>query len=175
MTIGKHEFYRKAKEALTSQGYQYFDGDTDIPGKGIHHANKPDYIAIKGNTVIIGEIKSPAESPKSGSWRQIQKSDSEEFKKVRLDISKREKEGRVTPEAGGHEIIIRGQIPDYVHKIGITYELPTPFSENQKIICGYTVPEAEKMNVKQALNNCNIKVINRIDSGNGSITYLFSV
>jgi hypothetical protein len=175
MTVGKNEFYYKAQEALTSHGYQFFDGDKDIRGKGIHHANKPDYIAIKGNTVVIGEIKSPAESPKTGSWRQIQKGDSEEFKKIRLDVVKREWEGNLLPEVGGHEIIIRGQIPDYMRKIGITYELPVSFSGKQNIICGYTVPMTEQMNVKRALDNCNVKTINRIDGGNGSITYLFSV
>jgi hypothetical protein len=175
MTIGKNEFYCKAKEALTSEGYQYFDGDKDIKGKGRQHANKPDYIAVKGRTIIIGEIKSPAENPRSGSWRQIQKSDSEEFKKVRLEVSKREKDNKVKPEIGGHEIIIRGQVPDYVRKMGITYDLPIPISESQTIICGYTVPISEEMNVKQGLDNCNIKITNRIDSGNGSITYLFSV
>lgn len=177
MTIGKNEFYHKAKEALTSQGYRYFDGDKDIKGKGIHHANKPDYIAIKDNTVVIGEIKSPAENPKSGSWRQIQKSDSEEFKKIRLEVSRREREGKgkVTREVGGHEIIIRGQIPDYVRKIDITFNSPVTFQGNKRIICGYTVPISEDINVKRAFNNCSIKTMHKIDSGNGSITYLFSV
>ncbi len=30
---GKKEFYKKVEEALKSQGYNYFDGDRDIPGK----------------------------------------------------------------------------------------------------------------------------------------------
>ena len=62
MTIGKHEFYSKAEDALTAHGYRYFDGDRDLKGKGRQHANKPDYIAAKGSIAIIGEIKSPAES-----------------------------------------------------------------------------------------------------------------
>lgn len=70
---GKKEFYRKVQEALRSMGYEYFDGDRDIPGKGRQRANKSDFIAVKDNRVYIGEIKSPAEGPKSGSWRQIQK------------------------------------------------------------------------------------------------------
>jgi hypothetical protein len=62
MADGKHEFYSKAEDALIAPGYRYFDGDRDIKGKGRQHANKPDYIAAKGNAVIIGEIKSPAEN-----------------------------------------------------------------------------------------------------------------
>jgi len=173
MTIGKSEFYHKAKEALTAHGYQYFDGDKDIQGKGIHHANKPDYIAAKGNTIIIGEIKSPAESPKSGSWRQIQNSDSEEFKKVRLEVLKREKEGKVAPEVGGHEIIIRGQIPDYVHKIGITYDLPVLALSKSKLIMGYTAPAVESKNIEQALNNCGIGSYKKFEDVNGTVTYVF--
>jgi len=57
---------------LKSKGYEYYDGDRDISGKGRRHANKPDYIAVKNGKVYIGEIKSPAEGPKSGSWRQSQ-------------------------------------------------------------------------------------------------------
>jgi len=67
---GKKEFYKKVEESLKSKGYKYFDGDRDIPGKGRQHASKPDFIAVKDNRVYIGEIKSPAESPKSTSWRQ---------------------------------------------------------------------------------------------------------
>ena len=51
---GKKEFYRKVEEALKSKGYEYYDGDRDIPGKGRQHANKPDFIAVKGNKVYIG-------------------------------------------------------------------------------------------------------------------------
>lgn len=120
---GKKEFYKKVEEALKSKGYEYYDGDRDISGKGRRHANKPDYIAVKNGKVYIGEIKSPAEGPKSGSWRQIQNSDTEEFMAVRMDVAKREKAGLVLPEIGGHEIIIDGQIADYVRKIGINFEL----------------------------------------------------
>jgi hypothetical protein len=52
---GKKEFYKKAEKSLTSKGYQYFDGDRDIHGKGKQHSNRPDYIAIKDNTIVIGE------------------------------------------------------------------------------------------------------------------------
>ena len=121
---GKKEFYRKVEEALKSKGYDYYDGDRDIPGKGKQHANKPDFIAVKGNRVYIGEIKSPAEGPKSSSWRQRQNGDTEEFASVRKDVAQREKAGLVLPEIGGHEIIVRGQIPDYIEKKGRTYDLP---------------------------------------------------
>jgi len=125
---GKKEFYKKAKEALESEGYRYY-GEDDIKGIGSSHMSKPDYIAVKGNILVIGEIKSPKEGPTSASWRQIQNSDGEEFKKVRLEVAEREKLGLISKEVGGHEIIIRGQISDYIEKIGITYHLPSDIFE----------------------------------------------
>ena len=169
---GKKEFYRKVEEALRSKGYEYFDGDKDIPGKGKQHANKPDFIAVKGNKVYIGEIKSPAEGPKSGSWRQRQNSDTEEFAAVREDVSRREKAGFLPSEVGGHEIIIRGQIADYVRKIGINFDLPASLSRSIEVIMAYSFPEVEEGNVNRALSNCGKKVQEVIDTRNGSVTYL---
>jgi hypothetical protein len=173
MAIGKSEFYAKTEEALTSKGYLYFDGDRDIKGKGRQHANKPDFIAVKGNKVYIGEIKSPAESPKSGSWRQRQNSDTEEFTIVRAEVAKRENEGQVPQEVGGHEIIIRGQIADYVQKIGINFDLPASVSSKSDIMMSYSMPKSEERNVEQAFKNCRIKVQEKIDTGNGAVTYFF--
>jgi len=173
MVDGKHEFYSKAEDALTANGYRYFDGDRDIKGKGRQHANKPDYIAAKGNAVIIGEIKSPAESPKSGSWRQIQNSDTEEFKKVRMEVANREKAGLVSPEVGGHEIIICGQIADYVRKIGTTFELPESITKVDRLLMGYTIPKSEEMNVMAALKNSRKSIYKKIDIGNSSVTFIF--
>ncbi|HQQ88457.1 MAG TPA: hypothetical protein PLA72_10700 [Smithellaceae bacterium] len=173
MADGKHEFYSKAEDALTANGYRYFDGDRDIKGKGRQHANKPDYIAAKGNAVIIGEIKSPAESPKSGSWRQIQNSDTEEFKKVRMEVANREKAGLVSPEVGGHEIIICGQIADYVRKIGTTFELPESITKVDRLLMGYTIPKSEEMNVMAALKNSRKSIYKKIDIGNSSVTFIF--
>jgi len=170
---GKKEFYQKVEEALTSMDYVYYDGDRDIAGKGRQHANKPDFIAVKGNRVYIGEIKSPAESPKSGSWRQIQNSDTEEFKKVRMEVAKREKAGQISREIGGHEIIIRGQIADYVRKIGINFDLPATVPKNPDILMAYAVPESEEQNVTQALANCRKKVLEKVKTKNGSVTFFF--
>ena len=83
---GKKEFYLKAKELFLEAGYEYFDGDADVKGKTSRHRRKPDYIAVKGNLVIIGEIKSPKESPSSAIWRKKQPHDSAAFAKVRQDI-----------------------------------------------------------------------------------------
>ncbi len=174
MTEGKKEFYKKVEAALKSQGYTYYDGDRDIPGKGRQHANKPDFIAVKDNKVYIGEIKSPAEGPKSGSWRQIQNSDTEQFKAVRMEVAKREKAGLLSPEIGGHEIIIRGQIADYVRKIGINFDLPASVSPNAEIRMAYSVPEAEEENVEKALRNCEKKVYEKIDTGNAAVTFFFN-
>ena len=170
---GKKEFYRKVEEALKSKGYDYYDGNRDVPGKGRQHANKPDFIAVKGTRVYIGEIKSPAEGPRSSSWRQRQNSDTEEFASVRKDVSQRENSGSVLPEIGGHEIIILGQIADYVRKIGINYDLPASLPKNMEIMMAYSFPESEEGNVKKALSNCRKKVHEEVDTGNGSVTYLF--
>lgn len=169
--MGKKEFYPKVAEAFKSQGYQYFDGDKDIRGKGRSHASKPDYIAVKENTIIIGEIKSPDEGPTSSSWREVQNSDSENFKKVRQEVTEREKAGKVSKEVGGHEIIIRGQIPDYVSKIGKTYDLPEEVPGNGNIKCGYSIPVTESGNVKAALKNQKIR-FEKI-SHNESTNYIF--
>ena len=171
---GKKEFYKKVEEALKSKGYEYYDGDRDIPGKGRQHANKPDYIAVKGNNVYIGEIKSPAEGPKSGSWRQVQKSDTKEFAATRTEVAKREKAGLLSPEIGGHEIIIGGQIADYVRKIDINFDLPESVPQNAEIRMAYSMPESEERNVEEALSNCRKTIHYKITIGNGSITYLFS-
>ena len=170
---GKQEFYGKAEEALKSKGYHYY-GEKDIIGIGTAHSSKPDYIAVKNEIIIIGEIKSPREGPKSAMWRQIQKGDSEEFKAVRLDVSKREETGKLPREIGGHEIIIRGQIPDYVRKIKKTYDLPIEL-DNKKIILGYSFPSEQSSNVDKAFKDCGKSVLQKIDTGNGVITYLFAL
>jgi hypothetical protein len=121
---GKSEFYPKVRESFIAAGYEYYDGDEDIKGKTRQQRRKPDYIAVKGEQIIIGEIKSPNEPPSSGSWRQKQPNDSTEFAKVRQDVLDLERSGMIDPNVGGHGIIIRGQIPDYISKIGVTYDLP---------------------------------------------------
>jgi len=171
----KKTFYPKVEEAFKSQGYKYFDGDRDIRGKTRSHASKPDYIATINDIIIIGEIKSPMEGPTSGSWRQIQNSDREEYKIVRNEVAAWEKAGVLPKEIGGHEIIIRGQIPDYVTKLNITYDLPPGVSESGTIKGGYTVPSAQEGNVEAALKNCKKNSYEKIDSNNGPVTYIFFV
>ncbi len=96
--------------------------------------------------------------PKSGSWRQEQNSDTEQFEAVRTDVAKREKAGLVLPEIGGHEIIICGQIADYVLKIGINFDLPASIPQNMEIMMDYSMPESEERNMEKALANCGKKV-----------------
>ena len=171
--IGKDKFYSKAQDALTQQGYVYYDGDEDIKGKGRSHRAKPDYVACKGNQIIIGEIKSPAERPKSSSWRQHQPGDGEAFRKVRTDIADLERRGVMPPEIGGHAIIISGQLPDYLDKMGSTYDLPFPVRGGEKYLLGYTAPVEQRSSIEQALRNCGKRIEDRIDVGNDSITYIF--
>ena len=170
---GKKEFYKKVKKALESRGYRYY-GEEDIKGIGSSHMSKPDYIAVKGDIVVIGEIKSPKEGPTSASWRQVQNSDGEEFKKVRLDVARREKEGKISREVGGHEIIIRGQIPDYLYKMNKTYKVPFNLG-NERTKGGYTVPPEEKRNTRDAFNSCQILIDETIDVGNRSVTFVFEM
>lgn len=171
----KRIFYPKAEQALRSKGYQYYDGDTDISQKGRSHASKPDHIAIKDSVVIIGEIKSPSEPPTSGSWRQVQDSDTAAFKAVRREVATRENAGEVPREVGGHEIIIQGQIPDYVSKLNNTYDLPPRTPEGGIIKGGYTIPSNEAGNVEKALKNCNKTSYEKLDNGNGLTTYIFTL
>ena len=171
---GKKEFYPKVKESFITAGYEYFDGDTEIKGKTSQHRRKPDYIAVKDNLLIIGEIKSPKEQPSSASWRKQQTNDSAAFAKVRQDIDDLESAGMLDPNVGGHGIIIRGQIPDYVSNIGITYDLPVS-EPGSKIKGGYTVPAEQAQNVEGALSNCGKIKYQVLKNGNGLVTYIFEL
>jgi len=171
---GKNEFYPKVKESFITAGYEYFDGDTEIKGKTCQHRRKPDYIAVKGNQLIIGEIKSPKEQPASASWRKKQTNDSDAFAKVRQDIQDLEGAGMLDPQVGGHGIVIRGQIPDYVSNIGITYDLPLA-AQGSIIKGGYTVPSQQARNVEAALSNCGKIKYQLLNSGNGMVTYIFEL
>lgn len=171
---GKNDFYPKIEKDLISAGYCYFDGDRDIPGKSRQHRRKPDYIAVKGDVIVIGEIKSPNEPPTSGSWRQEQPNDSIEFAGVREDVRTRETTGRLDPEVGGQEIIIRGQIPDYVANLGITYDLPVEIS-GRMIKGGYSVPSEQAGNVKIAIKNCKINNFQTINNSGYSATFIFDL
>ena len=169
---GKNKFYPKVKKSFIEAGYDYYDGDEDIKGKTRQHRRKPDYIAVKGNVIIIGEIKSSNEPPTSGSWRQKQPNDSDEFAKVRQDILDLERAGMLDPDVGGHGIIIRGQIPDYVSNLGITYDLPTEIS-GRTLKGGYSVPAEQAGNVTNALENCGKREYQVVDKRGQAATFIF--
>ena len=171
---GKSVFYPKVRDSLIKAGYDYYDGDEDIIGKSRQHRRKPDYVAVKGNQIIIGEIKSPSELPISGSWRQQQPNDSQEFATVRQEGHDREKAGQVNPEVGGHEIIIKGQIPDYVSRLGVTYDLPAEISDGV-IKGGYTVPAEQASNARQALKNSSKGKYLTIENGGHAVTFVFDL
>lgn len=170
MSEGKQEFYKKAETSLRNSGYTVY-GERDISGIGPSHSSKPDYIAFKDGTIIIGEIKSPKEIPSSSSWRQIQNSDGPEFKLVRLEISNREDQGSLSKDIGGHLIIIRGQLPDYVRKLGKTYTLPPLVSNCNSIAIGYSFPPEQIFNVDAALINLGKRPLKSI-IGTEVITYI---
>ena len=170
----KKTFYPKIKKILLTEGYEYFDGDTEIKGKTRQHQRKPDYIAAINGQIIIGEIKSPNEPPTSGSWRQKQPNDSRDFAAVRREVREGEKAGLVKPEIGGHEIIIRGQIPDYVSRLGVTYDLPAEISDGV-IKGGYTVPAEQASNARQALKNSSKGKYLTIENGGHAVTFVFDL
>jgi len=172
----KNEFYPKIRELFIAAGYEFFDGDKDIKGKTRQHRRRPDYIAVKDDLIIIGEIKPPSEPPTKGSWRKKQPNDSDELAKVRQDTLDLESAGMVDPNVGGHGIIIRGQIPDYISKIGVTFDLPAS-APDSKIKGGYTVPSSQAKNVKVALSNCGKRKYQVIGNGNGDglVTYIFEL
>jgi hypothetical protein len=171
---GKKNFYPLVEASFKAKGYEYYDGDRDIKGKTAQHRRKPDYVAIKDDAIIIGEIKSPNEPPTSSSWRRKQPRDGRKFAGVRADVLSREKAGKLDPEIGGHEIIIRGQIPNYVANIGKTYDLP--IDKKEKVIKGgYSVPASQSAHVETALVQIGKKYCQIIYDGNGAITYIFDL
>jgi len=171
---GKNGFYPVIETSFKAQGYKYFDGDRNIKGKTSQHRRKPDYVAVKENAIIIGEIKSPNEPPMTSSWRQKQPNDSIEFAGVRADVLEREKAGKLDPEIGGHEIIIRGQIPNYVSCIGKTYDLPVD-KKGKVVKGGYSVPTEQAVNVEKAFLSMGKRYCQIIYDDNGSITYIFDL
>ncbi len=94
------------------------------------------------DTIVIRGIKSPKEGLTSSSWRQIQPNDSQKFKAVRLGAACREPAGRLSKQLDGHEMIIRGQIADYVAKIGQDLRLPITVLMSQPV-GRYTMPSHE--------------------------------
>ena len=70
---GKTNFYPIIEISLKAEGYEYYDGDRDIKGKTRQHRRKPDFVAVKENTTIIGEIKSTNEPPTSAGWRRARR------------------------------------------------------------------------------------------------------
>ncbi len=163
-------FYDLVKQELETKGYEVFD---KIKGKGPKHAKKPDYIARKDNKLIIGEIKSPEEPPTSGSWRQIQKSDSIRFAVVRVIVKKLECLKKIEPNVGGHIIIILGQLPDYKDCIGSTYDIPLNYG-NFNILYGYSTPIKQAENVRKAFDLCKTTVSD-IVIGKCSVTFIYDI
>ncbi len=195
---GKDIFYPKVSKSITDAGYDYHH---DIKGKGKSHANKPDFIAVKGNEILYGEIKSGKELSSTSSWRNAPKRErsniekkkftevrdeirkradliDEEIKKLRKEkssiniktsgdgklqerkaaINRRIDELKAQKRINDHEIIIRGQIPDYIRMQGKNYELPRGIELEGRVVRGaYTVPSSETADVEVAFKNIGKK------------------
>lgn len=78
-----------------------------------------------------------------------------------MEVAKREKDRLVAAEIGGREIIILGQIADYVRKIGVNFDLPAALPRKMEIMMAYSFPDTEEGNVKKALSNCGKKVLEK--------------
>ncbi len=78
------------------------------------------------------------------------------------------------PNVGGHGIIIRGQIPDYVSNLGITYDLPTEIS-GRTLKGGYSVPAEQAGNVVNALKNCGKRGYRVVENGGQAATFIFDL
>ncbi len=157
----KHEFYPLVKELLEKEGYRYYR-EEDIRGKG-RGARKPDFVAIKNNLFLIGEIKSPSEPPNSASWRSIQPYDTENMKYVREMVKNLEKQKKIPPEVGGNAIIMLGQIPEYMllmHERWIPPEEPA----GKDIIGAYAFPSFWKKEVERAINFFKISTLGKIEN-----------
>jgi hypothetical protein len=191
---GKEAFYPRVRGIMEHNGYKYND---KVPGKGVHHANKPDFVAESRNEILIGESKSPKELQSSSAWRKSPKNDQfptirEEVRgkieKLDQKISRLQRERRklfeearnATDEANrvgllnrreqlkdqiaalrnekkiaDHEIIIRGQIPDYIKKRGINYNYPEGLNPDGKVVkAAYAVSPESAGNVRKAFEAC---------------------
>ena len=168
---GTREFHPKVMQALESAGFKIYDGETQIHGKGQQHRRKPDYIAEGPLELIIGEIKCPKELRSEG-WKNRFSGDPPEFAAVRDDVRKRAAAGEKYSVIR-HEVNILGQIPNYYVNIGITFDLPTGIDRTKKIILGYSLPVVESIEVELALQGCKKGHFRKIDTGNGTVTYLF--
>jgi len=78
------------------------------------------------------------------------------------------------PDVGGHGIIIRGQIPDYVSNLGITYDLPAGIS-GRTLKGGYSVPAEQGGNVVNALKNCGKRGYRVVDKRGQAATFIFDL
>lgn len=163
----KKEFYPLVRRLLESEDFIYF-AEEDIRGVG-RGPRKPDFVALKGNWFLIGEIKSPAESPLLPSWRSEQPYDSENMRIVRRRVQEMERKGRVSPGVGGHTIIIMGQIPEYIMLMGKKWLPPEPV-EGKEILGAYAFPAQWQKQVEEAVRFFEIKVLQRI--GNSEIQVL---
>jgi len=100
----------------------------------------------------IGELRNESRAIEEKLKTLHDKTQKEELLKrkenIKQEIANLKNEKRI----GDHEIIIRGQIPDYVKTIRKNYDLPDGMTMEGKVIKGaYTVPPSEAANVEAAL------------------------
>jgi hypothetical protein len=156
---GKKEFYAKAendiRSFLGSEGYDLYFTEDDLRGH-----SKPDGFAANsktGNAVVV-EIKSPKEPPETSSWRQIQPSDTEGFKRVRQEIVQKESTGELTKKVGGHIIIINGQLEYYKEIISNgKVKLPSNAPMISSMRTAYVMPQEHRNDVITALRTIGRK------------------
>lgn len=170
---GKEKFYPKGSETLQKNRFTVIE-ENKIRGFGRQHRSKPDYIAIKENRTIIGEIKSPRERPTQANWRIKQPNDTTQMASIREKIKRAENAKEIEKNVGGHVIVIEGQIKDYAAKIERTYHLPEEAAGKQ-IMGGYTFPASEVDNVEKAFQYAGKKVLERYQGDSGDVTFIYSL
>ena len=155
----KKDFYPHIEDLFAGHGYRYYP-EEKIKGLG-RGSRKPDFVAVKKEIFAIGEIKSPAEPPQSSSWRSVQPYDSPEMEMVRKKVKELEASGQVSPEIGGHAIILLGQLKEYMALMGKRW-VPPESPENKTMLLAYAFPSQWSSSVAQALEAFGLNPIQHL-------------
>ena len=155
----KEEFYPLVRELLESKGVRYY-AEEELKGVGPGF-RKPDFVALKGDWFLVGEIKSPAESPCSSSWRTEQPYDSESMRLVRRLVRIMEEKMGLSRKIGGHAIIMLGQIPEYIMLREKKWRLPESV-EGKEILGAYAFPARWQKQVEEAVRIFEVEVLQKI-------------
>lgn len=166
--VKKEDFYPLVGELFREKGYTYYP-ERAIKGMGRGGSRKPDFVATDEKSFIIGEIKSPAEPPQSSSWRTVQSYDSSNMREVRERVRQLERSGQLSPEVGGHAIILFGQLEEYLNLMGDRW-LPPEEPGDRMILLAYAYPIQWKESVEQVLETFSLLPFGRLRGSQVEVT-----